>query len=271
MFQLSACADMIFTSLPYLDRIAAIHDAGFGVEAWRPWECQPDGIVRLGIPIVSMQGYVHGGLATPEEGDRMVATARELIPLAHRLGCATLVIHGGELGEGGAVLTPRHQDTPQMWLAAVETLGRLAELGEREGVTYCLENLNRRVDHPGAPFATTDATRPLVSQVGSPALRMMLDLYHAQEDEGHLIETMRAVGPLIGEVQVADVPGRCEPGTGEARWEAVAAALDTAGYTGRVGLEAYAAGDPHTALDRFRAAFTPGAATSGATGAISNQ
>jgi hydroxypyruvate isomerase len=85
----------------------------------------------------------------------------------------------------------------------------------------------------------------------------MLDLYHAQIGEGNLIELVRRAGPLIGEIQVADVPGRREPGTGEINYPAVAAALNEMGYTGTVGLEAWAAdGDSDRALDRFRDAFT---------------
>jgi hydroxypyruvate isomerase len=61
---------------------------------------------------------------------------------------------------------------------------------------------------------------------------------------------------LLGEVQVADVPGRCEPGTGEIRYPAVAAALAEAGYDGVVGLEAWASGESELALRAFRDAFT---------------
>ena len=60
---------------------------------------------------------------------------------------------------------------------------------------------------------------------------------------------------MVGEIQVADVPGRCEPGTGEINYPAIAAALERLGYTGVVGLEAFASGDSLQALDRFRSAF----------------
>ncbi|HEX7148380.1 MAG TPA: TIM barrel protein, partial [Actinomycetota bacterium] len=73
---------------------------------------------------------------------------------------------------------------------------------------------------------------------------------------GNLIELLRRAGPLIGEVQVADVPGRCEPGTGEINYPAVAGALDDMDYHGTVGLEAWASGDSEQALARFREAFT---------------
>ena len=92
--------------------------------------------------------------------------------------------------------------------------------------------------------------------IGSPHLRLNLDLYHAQVGEGNLIELVERALPLIGEIQVADVPGRCEPGTGEINYPAVAAALNRLNYTGVVGLEAWASGDSEEALERFRAAFT---------------
>ena len=143
-----------------------------------------------------------------------------------------------------------------MWHAAVATLDRVAELGKREGVVFTLENLNTAVDHPGTPFARAADTRELVQAVDSPHLRMNLDLYHAQIGEGNLIQLVRDSIDWVGEVQVADVPGRCEPGTGEINYPAVAAALAGVGYTGVVGLEAWAYGDDRTAVERFREAFT---------------
>ena len=81
--------------------------------------------------------------------------------------------------------------TGPMWVAAADTLARVAELGEREGVVFTLENLNTAVDHPGTPFARAADTRALVAAVGSPHLRMNLDLYHAQIGEGNLIQLVR--------------------------------------------------------------------------------
>ncbi|MCB2141612.1 MAG: hydroxypyruvate isomerase, partial [Rhodobacteraceae bacterium] len=62
--------------------------------------------------------------------------------------------------------------------------------------------------------------------------------------------------PWIGEVQVADNPGRCEPGTGEMHYRNIARALADMGYAGPVGMEAFAKGDEEAALEAFRAAFT---------------
>jgi len=94
-----------------------------------------------------------------------------------------------------------------------------------------------------------------VEGVGHPNVKMMLDLYHAQIGEGNLIELVRRCGDAIGEIQVADVPGRCEPGTGEINYPAIARALDDIDYAGTIGLEAWAAADSAAALAAFRSAF----------------
>ncbi len=111
------------------------------------------------------------------------------------------------------------------------------------------------MDHPGVPLARAKDTLALVEGVAHPNVKMMLDLYHAQIGEGNLIELVRRCGDAIGEIQVADVPGRCQPGTGEIHYPAVAAALRDIGYRGTVGMEAFALGDDTAALESFRKAF----------------
>jgi len=143
-----------------------------------------------------------------------------------------------------------------MWLTAMHTLERIGELGAAAGVTFCVENLNTIVDHPGVPLARAKDTLALIEGVDHPNVKMMLDLYHAQIGEGNLVELVRRCGPAIGEIQVADVPGRCEPGTGEIHYPAIATALRDMGYRGPIGLEAWASGDSEEALVAFRAAFS---------------
>jgi len=106
------------------------------------------------------------------------------------------------------------------------------------------------------PLARAKDTLALVDAVGHPNVKMNLDLYHAQIGEGNLIELVRRCGDAIGEIQVADVPGRCEPGTGEIHYPAIARALTDMGYTGTVAMEGWASGDSVAALEAFRAAFT---------------
>ena len=255
-FILAACAEMIFTELPITERVRRIDDLGFQVEIWDWTKHDIDSLRSTGATFSSMTGYVTGDLIDPDGADELVATAEQSIPVAARLGIPQLNLHGTGLDGQGLPVKPVDVVTGDMWLKAQHTLARIAELGEREGVTFCLENLNTAVDHPGTPFAKAADTLALVAAVDSPHLRLMLDIYHAQIGEGNLVELIKKCAPYIGEVQVADVPGRCEPGTGEINYPRIAHALHDIGYVGTVGLEAWASGDSELALERFREAFT---------------
>lgn len=258
-FTLAVCCEMVFLDLPLVERVRTIHGLGFAVEIWDWTRHDVDALEALreeGVVFSSMTGYVRGRLADRAGADELLATAAESVPVAKRLGIPRLNLHGTGLDDNGLPALPAHEVNGAMWLQAREALSRIAELGEREGVQFVLENLNTEVDHPGTPFARAADCLALVEAVDSPHLRLMLDLYHAQIGEGNLIELCRRALPWIGEIQVADVPGRCEPGTGEIAFPAVARALAEMGYRGPIGLEAWASGDPTLALERFRDAFT---------------
>ena len=255
-FTLAVCAEMVFREKPIEERVRMLHDLGFAVEIWDWTSKDLDALAATGALFTSMTGYVEGDLTEPEGAEALLRSAEQSVAAAARLGTPNLNLHGTGLDAHGLPVRPCPTVTETMWEQAVQTLTRVARLGEREGVVFCLENLNTAVDHPGTPFARAADTRALVAAVDSPHLRMNLDLYHAQIGEGNLIELVRDSVAWVGEVQVADVPGRCEPGTGEISYPAVAAALHAAGYRGVVGLEAFASGDGHLALRRFQEAFT---------------
>ena len=251
---LAVCAEMVFTDLPLVQRIERIHDRGFQVEIWNWTTKDIDALKATGATFSSMTGYVSGSLTHNQ--DELLKTAEQSIETAHRLNCPRLNLHGTELNDRGLPVVPAYEVTGEMWLEAHRTLEKIAKLGEQNDVMFCLENLNTEVDHPGVPFAKARDTIALVGAIDHPNLRLMLDIYHAQIGEGNLIALIEKAGPLIGEVQVADVPGRCEPGTGEINYPAIATALQRIGYDGTVGLEAFAAGNSELALERFRQAFT---------------
>jgi hydroxypyruvate isomerase len=255
-FTLAVCAEMVFREKPIEERVRMLHDLGFAVEIWDWTSKDLDAIANTGALFTSMTGYIEGNLTEPEGIAALLRSAEQSVGAAARLGTPNLNLHGTGLDQQGLPVRPCPTVTETMWEQAVHTLSRVAELGEREGVVFCLENLNTAVDHPGTPFARAADTRALVRAVDSPHLRMNLDLYHAQIGEGNLIELLRDSIDLVGEIQVADVPGRCEPGTGEIAYPAIARTLTALGYTGVVGLEAFASGDDLAALGAFRAAFT---------------
>jgi hydroxypyruvate isomerase len=246
---------MLWQDKPIHWRAARLHEMGFGVGLWNWPEWDLDALEKTGATFTTMNGYLQGRLADEEGADLLIASARETVEIGKRLGVHRLNLHGTGLGDGGIPIPQHGSFAPGMELRARDTLHRISDLAEAEGVVFTLENLNP-IDHPGCPFGATADVLSLVSAVNRPQLRINLDLYHTQIGEGDLIRWCEACLPWIGEVQVADNPGRCEPGTGEINYAAVARALADMGYDGPVGMESFAKGDPEVALEAFRAAFT---------------
>lgn len=255
-YQLSVCAEMVFLDLPFVERVKRIHALGFGVEIWGWAGKDIDALAATGARFTSMTGYLSGNLTDDDDIRQLLQSAEASLAIAERLRCPALNLHGTGLDDKGLPVKPVEVVTGAMWLKAVETLRQLARMGERAGRIFTLENLNLPVDHPGTPFALAADTLALVSAVNSPALKMNLDLYHAQIGEGNLIELIRKSQKHIGEIQVADVPGRKEPGTGEINYKTVARALREIDYHGTVALEGWASDDSAAALEAFREAFT---------------
>ncbi|MBB1228132.1 MULTISPECIES: TIM barrel protein [Pantoea] len=255
-YQLSVCAEMVFLELPFVERVKRIHELGFGVEIWGWASKDIDALVATGARFTSMTGYLSGNLTDETEIQQLLQSAEASLAVAARLGCPVLNLHGTGLDERGLPVKPVTTVTGAMWLKAADTLRQVALLGERAGRVFTLENLNLPVDHPGTPFALASETLALVEAVNSPALKMNLDLYHAQIGEGNLIELLRRCGSAIGEIQVADVPGRQQPGTGEINYRAIARTLQEMGYSGTVAMEGWASGDSTAAIQQFRDHFT---------------
>ena len=154
---------------------------------------------------------------------------RRALAAAERLDCRCLIATTGNELAG----IPRSAQREAVVLA----LRAAAPLCEAAGVTLVLEPLNVLVDHRGYFLPGSAEAFAILDEVGSPAVKLLYDVYHQQITEGNLISTITANVGKIGHVHVADVPGRHEPGTGEINYANVLRALDAAGYGGYVGLE----------------------------------
>ena len=254
-FQLAACAEMLWRDRPMDWRAARLKEMGFGVGLWNwpAWDLAA--LARTGATFTIMNGYLQGRLTDAEGCAMLLASAAETAKVGKRLGVQRLNLHGTGLGDQGIPIPQIGAFAPGMEQRARDILHRLCDLAEAEGVVFTLENLNP-IDHPGCPFGSTADVLALVSAVNRPQLRINLDLDATQIGEGDLIRWCAACLPFIGEVQVADNPGRLEPGTGEINYAGVARALKGMGYSGPVGMEAFAAGEEEAALHAFRTAFT---------------
>jgi hydroxypyruvate isomerase len=253
-FTLAACAEMLWRNKPIEWRCAKLKDMGFQVGLWNWPEHDLTKLEKSGATFSIMNGYLRGTLADDAGAEELLKTARETAQIGKRLGVARLNLHGTGLGEGGIPVVQTQLVTGQMWMKARDTLNRICDMAVKEDVIYTLENLNL-MEHPGCPFNKTTDVLALVSSINRPQLRINLDLYHTQIGEGDLVRWCEKCLPWIGEIQVADNPGRCEPGTGEINYKGIAAALKAMGYKGPIGMEANARGDEEKALEAFRAAF----------------
>lgn len=253
-FTLAACAEMLWRDKPIEWRCARLAEMGFQVGLWN-WPAHDLAkLERSGAIFSIMNGYLEGRLADDEGADILLKSARETALVGKRLGVARLNLHGTGLGDGGIPIAQTQIVTGAMWMKARDTLNRICDLAVELDVIYTLENLNL-LDHPGCPFGSTADVLALVSSINRPQLRINLDLYHTQIGEGDLVRWCEKCLPWIGEIQVADNPGRCEPGTGEINYKGVATALKAMGYHGPIGMEANATGDDEKALAAFGAAF----------------
>lgn len=254
-FKLSACAEMLWPDRPIDWRAARLTEMGFGVGLWNASDHDLAKLETVGANYTIMNGYLQGRLADDAGAEMLLASAHEAAQIGKRLGVDRLNLHGTGLGDGGIPIWQHDVVSGAMWIKAKDTLNRICDMAEEEGVVFTLENLNL-LDHPGCPFGSTEDVLALVSAVNRPQLRINLDLYHTQIGEGDLIRWCEKCLPWIGEVQVADNPGRCEPGTGEVNYGSVAKSLTDMGYSGPVTLESYASGDPEDALVTFAEVFS---------------
>lgn len=254
-FQLAACAEMLWRDRPIDWRASRLKEMGFGVGLWNWPAWDVDALLKTGATFTIMNGYLQGRLTDAAGCEVLLASAAETAKVGKRLGVHRLNLHGTGLGDMGIPIPHIGSFAPGMEQRARDTLHRICDLAEASGQVFTLENLNP-IDHPGCPFGSTGAVLGLVSAVNRPQLRINLDLYHTQIGEGDLIRWCEACLPWIGEVQVADNPGRCQPGTGEINYAGVAQALNAMGYAGPVGMEALAKGAEEVALEAFRKAFT---------------
>ncbi len=245
MPRFAANLTLMFTEVPFLGRFAAAAEAGFrAVEFVSPYDHPPEAIRaeldRHGLAL-ALFNTPAGDWAAGERGMAAVpgAEARFEADLARALDHAAVLAPERLHVMAGIAQGPAARAT---YLANLAKAAAAAP-----DLTLTIEPINHR-DMPGYHLARTDDARAVIAEVGAPNLRLQLDLYHAQIMEGDLTERIRALAPITAHVQIAGVPGRAEPDTGELALEPLMAALDATGYAGWVGCEYRPAGETRAGL-----------------------
>lgn len=251
MVRLAANLSLMFSDLPFLDRFAAAADAGFGaVEFMFPYDFVAEevasraadrglDIVLFNMPAGDWDGGERGIGCHPGRVAEFRANAQKALDYARILKCPRLHLMAGKL-EGAD-----HQ-------AALDTLVEnvifAADLVAGDGIDILLEPINTRIDMPGYFYDTSAAAMEVIGRAGRPNVKLQYDIYHMQIMEGDLARSIERLLPSIGHMQLADNPGRNEPGTGEINYDWLLSRIDALGYQGAIGCEYKPAGDTAAGL-----------------------
>jgi hydroxypyruvate isomerase len=251
MPRFAANLSMLWGELDPYDRFGAAAEEGFSrVEMLFPHQLDVDRLEarlhELGLEMVLFDpapgdwaGGERGLLCLPGREAEFAATVRDAISLARRLGTGKLNALAGILPPG----VPRGDGER----TAIANLRAAAPLFEDAGLILLVEAINS-IDMPGYFTDTIDRTAALVTAADSPSVRLQLDQYHVAMAGDDPIAALQRYDGLVAHVQIADVPGRHEPGTGTAPIGAFLAELDRVGYAGVVGLEYRPLGGTHESL-----------------------
>jgi hydroxypyruvate isomerase len=240
MPKFSANLTFLFTELPFLARFAAARANGFDAVEYvclfdHPVEALADHLKRHHLMQVLLN-IPHGNWAAGERGIAILPerVAEFRASLATTIAyCKALDCHQVNCLAG---IAPPGADHARLTATFVENLRYAAPILKDEGIRLLIEPINTR-DIPGFFLNRTQQAADILDAVGSDNLFIQHDLYHMQIMEGDLARTLEAHLPRIAHVQIADNPGRHEPGTGEINYGFLLRHLDHLGYTGHVGCE----------------------------------
>jgi hydroxypyruvate isomerase len=256
MPRIAANLSTLFTHLPFVDRIAAAARAGFrAVECQFPYAEAPEVLaaqmraqrlewVLCNAPPGNAQAGERGIASFPDRGEEFIAGIRRACEYLQALDCRRLHVMAGVLPAGA--------DRVRYLDQFVQSLRRAADLLAPLGATVLIEPLNTRVDVPGYLLDSTHLALECIRRCQRPNIRLQYDIYHMQIMEGDLARSIERLLPHIGHIQIADNPGRHEPGTGEIAFDYLLSRLDALGYDGWVGCEYLPVGDTLAGLSWAR-------------------
>jgi hydroxypyruvate isomerase len=236
----------------FSDRIRAAKAAGLdAVEFWL-WRDKDINAIKTaldetGVRITCFSADPRRSLVDPAQHSEVLDAVRDSLAVARELGSPMLIIASGMT----IFNVPRRQQHD----AAVAVLRKAAAMAAEAGITLVLEPLNTQIELPGMYLGSTSEGLDIVAEVDSPNLRLLFDVYHSAVNGEQLESALFAGMPFIGYIQVADVPGRQEPGTGTINWSHTIRVIKGLGYNGAIGLECKASGPSVEALARSRKAL----------------
>jgi len=253
MPKFAANLSMMFNEWEFLDRFAAAREQGFtAVEFLFPYAFQPEEIAArlqregltqalFNLPPGDWDKGERGIACIPGREDEFRASVDKALPYARATGVRRLHLMSGH-GD---------RNDPRALAAYTAALRHACAAAAPLGIDILIEPINGR-DMPGYFMNDFGFAASLIGELGLPNLRLQYDIYHRQILHGDVMKSLEALMPVTGHVQVASVPRRNEPGTGELDDARIFRHLDALGYEGYVGCEYRPAGSTVEGLGWFR-------------------
>lgn len=245
MPKLSVCLEWFWEDLPFEERIGRVAELGYPAFEFWGWSNKDIPRIRAAMDQhnIALVGFFyeprfdltrHGAQGVLLQGMRDSAL------VARGLGCATLLATVGFSNPDETFEVTRRR--------VVRHLKLISRVAEDEGLAMAIEPLNALYDRPGYWLTRMSQVADLVEEVASPALRILMDLYHQQITEGNVIEGLTQHLGKIAHLHAAGVPGRHELIGGEQDYRAIFRCIDALGYGGHVGLEYRPLLEPNASL-----------------------
>ena len=240
MIKLAANLTMLYNEVDFLDRFDAAAKSGFtGVEYLFPYaypkeqlaeRLQRNRLVQVlhNLPAGDWAKGERGIACHPDRVGEFEDGVAKAIDYARTLGCAQVNCLSG--------IAPSGVDPAKVHATFVSNLRFAAEMLGAAGIKLLIEPINT-FDIPGFFLSRSRQALDVMRDVGSSNLYLQYDIYHMQRMEGELANTIKGRLPQIAHLQLADNPGRNEPGTGEINYRFLLGFIDSNGYDGWIGCE----------------------------------
>lgn len=234
MPKLSVCIEMFWRDLPYEERIARVAALDFSAFEFWGWKNKDVPKIKAvmtesNIPIAALCLEPGSSLIKRHFETDLVKGMEETAVVAKELGCKTIIATIGNTYDDETYEITRRR--------VVRNIGAVAKVAEDSGLTIVLEPLNTLVNHHGYWLTRMTQAVDIVQEIGSPTVKILMDLYHQQIQEGNIISNLSEYIAEIGHFHTAGVPGRHELVGGEQDYRVIFEAIDATGYSGYVGLE----------------------------------
>lgn len=237
----SVSLQFMWTELPFEDRVLKAASHGFDrVDLWDWRDVDIDLLAETcrteGVALGSFFGHRQSGLADPSQRDRMLEELSASVEVARRVGVSQLHTFSDGIGPGGVIQKPPPLPREARYQSCVEGLEEAVGLVEGTGITLVVEAINN-IYVPGYFWDEVGITVAICRAVDHPRVRLAFDCYHQQLSGGRLTDHLREALPWMARFDVADVPGRGQPGTGEINFAHLRRVLECEGYDGLVSFE----------------------------------